>query len=193
MSRIKFDYQVTIEKLSELFREHGYHGTSFSYIQEASGLGKGSLYHHFTNGKEDIARAVLTSVQEWFEKNVYTPLDSPESLVNDLDRMYEATIRFFREGNRVCVPGSFALHDARDLFPDEIERYFRRWIDSLSGFLIRHGLPGKEAKDTALETVALIQGGLVMGRAFKTPKIFVSILEKNKKQLKKRIKEIQIS
>ncbi len=189
MSRSKFDYKETIEKLSELFREHGYHGTTFSFIQNTSGLGKGSLYHHFTNGKEDIARAVLASVQDWFEENVYIPLESPDSAVNDLDHMYTATIRFFHEGNRVCVPGSFALHDARDMFPAEIENYFMRWINTLSKFLIRHGIPSREAKETAMETVALVQGGLIMGRALKEPQVFKSLLNKNKKQIKKRIKE----
>ena len=38
--------------LVEVFREHGYDGTSLSVIGERTGLGKGSLYNFFPGGKD---------------------------------------------------------------------------------------------------------------------------------------------
>lgn len=185
----RYEHKHIMEKLSELFREHGYHGTTLSFIQEASGLGKGSIYHHFANGKEDIARAVLNEIHSWFEENVYQPLEEVNAPLAGLDRMYTTTIQFFRNGNRVCVPGSFALHDARDHFPDEIEHYFKRWVEALSKFLRRHAVPEHESRELALETVTLIQGGLIMARALRDPRIFVKMLERDRKRLKSRLKQ----
>ena len=44
--------------LGEVFREHGFEGASLALIGERTGLGKGSLYHFFPGGKEEMAAAV---------------------------------------------------------------------------------------------------------------------------------------
>ena len=41
--------------LGEVFRAHGYEGASLTAITAATGLGKGSLYHFFPRGKEQMA------------------------------------------------------------------------------------------------------------------------------------------
>jgi len=42
----------------KLFYEHGYDGTSFTHIVEASGLFRGNIYHYFKT-KDDILQAVV--------------------------------------------------------------------------------------------------------------------------------------
>jgi TetR/AcrR family transcriptional regulator, transcriptional repressor for nem operon len=42
----------------QLFYEHGYDGTSFSDIVDASGLVRGNIYHYFKT-KDDILKAVI--------------------------------------------------------------------------------------------------------------------------------------
>ena len=67
-----------IPALAEIFREHGFAGASLSEITKRTGLGKGSLYHFFPNGKEEMAQAVLDDVAGWFETNVFMPLRESE-------------------------------------------------------------------------------------------------------------------
>ena len=50
-----------IEVATRLFAEHGYDGTSIEAVQAASGVSRGSLYHHFP-GKEALFWAVLEEV-----------------------------------------------------------------------------------------------------------------------------------
>ena len=45
--------------LGEVFRAHGYEGASLTLITQATGLGKGSLYNFFPDGKEQMAAEVL--------------------------------------------------------------------------------------------------------------------------------------
>ena len=60
--------------LGEVFRAHGYEGATLALISEATGLGKGSLYHLFPGGKEQMAAEVLADIDAWFELNIYAPL-----------------------------------------------------------------------------------------------------------------------
>src|SRR6478752_6301170 len=53
-----------LARLMDLFREKGFDGASLSDISESTGLGKSSLYHHFPNGKEEIALQVLEHLVE---------------------------------------------------------------------------------------------------------------------------------
>jgi AcrR family transcriptional regulator len=75
--------------VAEVFREFGYEGASLSRITEKSGVGKGSLYHFFPGGKEDMAKAVLDDVDAWFERHVFQPLrdDPPEIAIRRIWRL----------------------------------------------------------------------------------------------------------
>jgi AcrR family transcriptional regulator len=50
--------QRILEKSFNLFLEKGYDGVSISDIQEETGLGRASLYHHFRS-KEDLFNSVM--------------------------------------------------------------------------------------------------------------------------------------
>ena len=57
MARMVAERADTLPGLAEAFREHGYAGASLSVIGEATGLGRGSLYHFFPGGKREMAEA----------------------------------------------------------------------------------------------------------------------------------------
>jgi TetR/AcrR family transcriptional regulator, lmrAB and yxaGH operons repressor len=48
-----------IRVASALFRQRGYDGVGLTEILEASGAPKGSFYHHFPEGKEQLAKACM--------------------------------------------------------------------------------------------------------------------------------------
>ncbi|HEY7831953.1 MAG TPA: TetR/AcrR family transcriptional regulator [Ktedonobacterales bacterium] len=48
-----------IETASSLFEAQGYHATGLSQILAASGAPKGSLYHYFPGGKEELGAAAI--------------------------------------------------------------------------------------------------------------------------------------
>lgn len=74
MSRVVTERKDVIAMLAEIFREHGYDGTSLSLITEKTGLGKGSLYHFFPGGKEEMAEAVLGDISAWFRTHIFDVL-----------------------------------------------------------------------------------------------------------------------
>ncbi len=168
--------------LAEIFREHGYAGASLSEITNRTGLGKGSLYHLFPDGKEGMARAVLFEVADWFEENVFMPMRAPDNPDGGIDHMFTEVLRFFDTGRRTCLMGAFALDDARDRFPSEIQAYFLDWTRMLATALRRSGFEKNAAREAAEEVVAGIQGALVLARSLGDPAIFVRAIKRLRKR-----------
>jgi TetR/AcrR family transcriptional regulator, lmrAB and yxaGH operons repressor len=158
--------------LTEVFRTHGYEGTSLALISQHTGLGKGSLYNFFPGGKEEMAAAVLDGIDGWFHTHVFDPLRNHEDPRRGIEAMFEATHRYFHSGERVCIVGVFALSDVRDRFADRINAYFAVWRDALADALRRSGRDDTSAADLAEEVVAGIQGALVAARALDEPGVF---------------------
>ncbi len=171
-----------IPALGELFRELGYAGTSLTQITERTGLGKGSLYHFFPGGKEEMAQAVLDEVAAWFESNVFAPLRDETDPLKGMRRMFTAVDRYFRSGRRVCLVGAFALDDTRDRFAAAVQSYFAAWTATLTGALKRHGADARTARATAEDIVAGIQGALVLARSLDDPAVFARALRRLRRQ-----------
>jgi AcrR family transcriptional regulator len=183
MGRTAPDKDGLLATLAEVFREHGYEGTSLARIGHATGLGKGSLYNFFPGGKEEMAGAVLANIDAWFDENVFAPLCDESEPAAAIDRMLDATDLYFRSGRRACLLGAFALDDSRDRFGNEIKSYFDRWIASLAGALMRAGHRQPEARQLAEDTVAGVQGALTLARAFDEPEVFSRSLKRMRERL----------
>jgi len=178
VSRRIADRGDAIPVLAELFREHGFAGASLSEITKRTGLGKGSLYHFFPNGKEEMARAVLDDVAGWFETNVFMPLREGEDPVAGIDAMFRSVVGFFHSGRRVCLVGTFALDDTRERFAAEVQSYFVAWIRVLAAALKRSGFDSRAARETAEDVVAGIQGALVLARSRDDPAVFMRAMKR---------------
>lgn len=171
--------------LGEVFREHGFEGASLAHITARTGLGKGSLYHFFPGGKEEMAAAVLAEIDTWFETNVFAPLraEGTDDGAAAIREMLARTDTYFRSGRRVCLVGVFALGEVRDRFSGQVQGYFARWRDALAAALTRAGLPAGEADDRAEEAVLAIQGALVLARALDDPAVFSRSLARLERRL----------
>lgn len=166
-----------IAQLAEVFRAHGYEGTSLTLITEATGLGKGSLYNLFPSGKEQMAEAVLKSIDGWFERHVFGPLRDDESGMG-IERMFDSVDRYFESGGRVCLVGVFALGSARDHFGKAVRSYFKAWERALAGALRGQGLGAAEARQRAEDILLGIQGALVLARANNDRRVFVRAIRR---------------
>lgn len=173
--RTVFEKADAIPLIAEVFRELGYEGATFSRITARTGLSKGSLYHFFPDGKEEMAGAVLAHIHGWFEAHIFTPLAQGEA-GEAIAWMWQAVAEYFHGGGRVCLVGVFALDETRDRFAQEIRGYFVRWIDVLSEALGRAGMDEVRARAQAESVVSGIQGALVLARALDEPEVFARTL-----------------
>ncbi|OCJ17255.1 TetR family transcriptional regulator [Rhizobium sp. AC44/96] len=177
MARMVAERADAIAPLAEVFREHGYEGASLALIGKATGLGKGSLYHFFPNGKEEMVRAVLDEIGQWFEDAVYSPLRNERNANGSIGAMLDSTAQYFRSGRRVCLVGALAVSNTRDLFAQAIRGYFIAWVDALQSALTRQGRDAKQSRILAEEAVLAIQGAIVLSRALDDPSVFQRAIE----------------
>ncbi len=178
MSKAVAERSDVIPALGEIFRECGFSGASLSEITDRTGLGKGSLYHFFPQGKSEMAEAVLDEIDFWFEKNIYAPLRENKDSVAAIESMFKEVHRYFDSGNRICLVGAFALDNTRDQFSKKVHSYFKAWVKALSAALKQCGFTQNEAKLAAEDVVGGIQGALVLARSQDDPKIFTRALKR---------------
>ncbi|CAM5481263.1 putative HTH-type transcriptional regulator yxaF OS=Afipia felis OX=1035 GN=yxaF PE=4 SV=1 [Afipia felis] len=171
MARTVFEKSDAITRVAEVFRELGFEGASLYEITERTGLSKGSLYHFFPDGKEGMAAEILAHVDQWFVREVFEPLERDEPR-DAIARMWRETDAYFRSGRRICLLGAFALDETRDRFAKPIRLYFKRWIEALSGALVRSGVDAAIARSLAEDIIGGIQGALTLARALKDDAVF---------------------
>ena len=178
-----------IPPLAEVFREHGYDGASLSLITKATGLGKGSLYHFFPGGKTEMMEAVLADIDRWFETKVFAPLTEASDAKAAIAAMFTAVSAYFRSGERVCLVGVLGLSESGNRFAEMLSGYFTRWIDALEVALGKGGVVSETARDLAEDTVAGVQGAIVLARAMRSAAVFERVTGQLQSRLQQALDE----
>ena len=186
MPRIVSERADLLPALAEVFREHGFEGASIALISERTGLGKGSLYHFFPGGKEEMASAVLSEIEAWFTTHVFAALQWDSDPQSAIERMFAAVVEYFDSGRRVCLVGAFALASSRDRFAKLVSSYFSIWKKALTAALVRAGRERPEADRLSEEVLAVIQGSLVLARALDERAVFTRSVSRLRELLVKR-------
>lgn len=157
-----------IESTRDLLWERGYVGTSPKAIQERSGAGQGSMYHHF-RGKRDLALAAIeqnaADLRARAEADFSGPGTAAERIAAYLRREREA-LRGCPVGRLTQDPGVMADPDLRR----PVEETFGWLRARLTGLLEEGRMHGElgfslDPETTATALVAVLQGGYVLARA----------------------------
>ncbi|WP_426309018.1 TetR/AcrR family transcriptional regulator [Cellulosimicrobium sp. E-16] len=151
----------------DLFWAQGVGATSPRQVLAASGVGQGSLYHHFPT-KHDLAAAAVHATTAAGLDAAHRDLDAGGSAVERLVRYLERP----RPALAGCKVGRLvsdqAVMDDAELAA-EVRAYFHGLVDLAAAVLTEDGLPVGAARDRALAAVAIVQGGYVLARALDDP------------------------
>ncbi len=161
-----------LNRLMDLFREKGYDGASLADISESTGLGKSSLYHHFPNGKEEIALQVLAHLEEQLEGALFEPMRSTAAPRKKLDQMLDTIDGFYDGGKKACLLERLAASVDAKRFRRPLGRVVTAWIDAVEALGIESGLPRAVARLRAEDLVVRIEGALVVCAATGDTSIF---------------------
>jgi AcrR family transcriptional regulator len=105
MAGVIAERENVIPLIGEVFRTYGFAGASLARISEGTKLGKGSIYHFFPGGKEEMAEAVLAQVDMWFKQHVFEPLVERADAIEGIKAMFDDVNSFTFSGRRVCLAG----------------------------------------------------------------------------------------
>lgn len=151
---------------ARIFRRKGYHGAGLAEILEEAGAPKGSLYHHFPNGKIDLALAAA----DWASAGMTELIDRAFAPAPDwregVERLAEKLARLFERSDAAegCPVSGILLEGGDD--PARAERaaaIYDGWSRRSAGWLAKLGCPDPEAK-AELFLIGL-QGAWVLARA----------------------------
>ncbi|GAA1737755.1 TetR/AcrR family transcriptional regulator [Isoptericola hypogeus] len=151
----------------ELFAAQGVGPTSPRQVLAASGVGQGSLYHHFPT-KHDLAVAAVGATVDEALTAARRDLEAGGPA---LERVI-GYVRRPREALAGCKVGRLTSDQAvmdDDGLRDVVTAYFVRLLDAVTATLRDAGLPEAEARDRAHTAVAVVQGGYVLARATGDP------------------------
>src|SRR5258707_12194251 len=91
-----------IHAAAELFRQRGYHATTFSDVVRESGAPSGSTYFHFPGGKQELAREATARAGDAVEQLVDEAAfhaDNPGALVRAMAQILASRLDLSRYTN----------------------------------------------------------------------------------------------
>ena len=152
---------------ASLLSQRGLQGTSFSDVIELTDAPRGSIYHHFPGGKNEMvaeAMALLgTVVAERIQSaEVTRPEEVSDAFVNGWRAFVDIT-----DFTSVCAVAAVTVGagaDAEVLLPTVVST-FSSWRDALAAAYMKTGLRKPDAQRLALTAVAALEGALILARA----------------------------
>ncbi|KAB2339189.1 TetR/AcrR family transcriptional regulator [Actinomadura rudentiformis] len=158
-----------IDAARTLVEARGYFGVGLNQVLEAGKAPRGSLYHHFPGGKDQLTAEALTASGQEIDALIRSLADAVpdtrtliESILDALaDRMEGA------EYAKGCPIATVALEVAatNDSLQKVCADTYGGWQQALADRLVADGRTHDQAEDLACSLLALIEGALVLARA----------------------------
>ena len=150
-----------------LIRTRGVSATSFSDVLAESGAPRGSIYHHFPDGKEQLAGDAI----RWTSERVLAHqracrATTPAGVLDCFIDMWRQVV-LASGGAAGCVVVGVAIDTVAADRPmiDLVRATFRSWVDLLAEQLVAVAVPGRRASRIAVAVVAGMEGALILCRA----------------------------
>src|SRR2546425_8028458 len=151
-----------VRSAASLIRTRGLNATSFSEVLADSGAPRGSIYHHFPEGKTQLAADAI----RWTSERVLAHLRAgapatPSDVLKRFIDMWRKVVLTSR-GTAGCVVAGVAIDtDAGEAGQiDLVRATFRSWTAVLAEQLSAVGVPSGRATAVALATRARTGGAL---------------------------------
>ncbi|HSN77553.1 MAG TPA: TetR/AcrR family transcriptional regulator [Anaerolineae bacterium] len=161
-----------VEATCDLLEAQGYHATGLNQIVAESGAPKGSLYHYFPDGKEELAAAAIDRTGRALTSRVEAGLalhDDPAAAVQFLAAAIADAVEQsgFRAGGPLTT---VAMETATS--SERINLACRAAFDRLqaafAGKLAAGGHSRQRAAELATFITAAIEGGIILSRTYHT-------------------------
>jgi AcrR family transcriptional regulator len=170
-----------------LVRERGARATSLDAILSHSGAPRGSVYHHFPGGREQLLREATQYAGDYVARKLKRTTDAdPLAPLEALFDEYRANLLAsdFRAGCPVLAVAIESAEDGPDL-RDCTLAAFDRWRRLIAASLEAAGLGADRADQLALHTIAAFEGALVLSRAYRD----LEPLERVRRELRRQVDE----
>lgn len=160
--------EAMVHSAAALLREHGAGGTTIDRVLAHSGAPRGSVYHHFPQGRAQLLDEAVTSAGEFITALIEQAVHSrdPVKAIDDFFALWRQQLldSDFRAGCPV-VAVAVETNDDAPQPARSAAAVFARWQQALAAMFASHGLPEARSKRLAAFVIAAVEGAVVLCRA----------------------------
>lgn len=169
--------QRMIERTAVLLAKKGLQGTSFSDVLDASGAPRGSLYHHFPGGKDELVLAALRAASDQALAALNAARGkSAIGVARTFVALWRAVLTKSSFGAGCAVVAVTVAADTPQLLASAAD-VFRGWRSLLAELLAEGGVAKKDSLVLAASLIAACEGAVVLARAEKSFEPFDLVVE----------------
>ena len=166
-----------IDSATILLATRGLQGTAFSDVVARSGAPRGSIYHHFPEGKDQLVDAAIALAGERALRVLDGVSGEPPKAVTRffLDLWREVLVRSDLRAGCAVLAVTVAT-DSPDLL-EHAATIFRAWRGRLAELYVAGGMDAEAAARLATTVVAASEGAVVVSRAERSLEPFELVAE----------------
>jgi TetR/AcrR family transcriptional repressor of lmrAB and yxaGH operons len=166
-----------VESAAQLLARRGLQATSFSEVLELSGAPRGSIYHHFPDGKEQLIESALDAAGavaiELLDRKAGAPATEVATWFLHIWR--EVLVRSNFDAGCAVLAVTVAADSPK--LRDHAAGIFRMWRRRLAELLEQGGLAPDIAAATAATLIAASEGAVALSRAEQSMEPFDLVAE----------------
>jgi TetR/AcrR family transcriptional regulator, lmrAB and yxaGH operons repressor len=148
-----------------LLAQRGLQATSFSSVLAATNAPRGSIYHHFPGGKDElVAAAIAATEQHALGLLEQQPGASAVEVAQSFFGAWRALLTY-SDFDAGCALVAVTVAAETDTMRERTAAAFRAWQDKLAGALKAGGLSADDARSAATLLLAASEGAVVISRA----------------------------
>ncbi|KWW22675.1 transcriptional regulator [Peribacillus simplex] len=172
---------ILIEVASRLFRIRGYYGVGLKDIIEESGIPKGSLYHYFPKGKEQLAieavnhtkEIVIDEIERGFGE-FKDPIEAIQAHILHLSGLFGETENLLGLPIGTIAAETFTTSEPiRTACQEAMEDWQAIYVQKL----LEANYSEKRSKELSIVINALIEGGILLSLTAKNGEPLKAIAE----------------
>jgi len=157
--------QRMIREAALALARKGLQRASFSEVLEAAGAPRGSLYHHFPNGKAELVLDALAAASERVTKALDATAGKPAPEVAAAFFAIWRNVLALTDFGAGCAVAAVTVAAETPAQIDSVAAIFRAWRDQLAGLLAAGGIEDKQSHSLAATLVSAAEGAVVLARA----------------------------
>jgi len=167
--------QKMIRGAADLLSRRGLQATSFSQILELTGAPRGSVYHHFPGGKDEV----VTEAVRYVGNGVLSALATEDLTPTEVIARFGAMWRTVLVGSDLrggCVVAAVTVGADSGELLSLTGAVFGEWLDALAAALHRAGAPESRCPSLAAVVLAGLEGAMVLTRASRSLEPFDDVV-----------------
>ena len=162
-----------LQAAQRLFRKCGYHATGLNDILELAQAPKGSMYHHFPAGKEEIGVYVIQNITAGLlGLFVQSRARSTPTMVRQIGEQLVTVAE--KTQFEICALFSAFVAERKTspLLGAAVAEAYGQMLDALQARMMQDGASARSAKKKAQIAVALLEGGSLLAQARQDASLF---------------------